>query len=209
MLPEEIKTIDDSQKFIFKEKSSEFIAEVFPTSSEDDAMVPLLSLKKRYFDATHHCFAYKIHQGLEKYSDDGEPRGSAGIRILNAINHFDLTDLILIVTRYFGGTKFGVGPLGKAYYNASIGVLEKSKIITLELFQQITIVSDYENISIVHRFIDEYKAKIVKSEFSQLAKFVCNIKPAFLQNICLELKNSSNGKISVSVSEKLTYEKNN
>lgn len=209
MLPEEIKTIDDSQKFIFKEKSSEFIAEVFPTSSEDDAMVPLLSLKKRYFDATHHCFAYKIHQGLEKYSDDGEPRGSAGIRILNAINHFDLTDLILIVTRYFGGTKLGVGPLGKAYYNASIGALEKSKIITLELFQQITIVSDYENISIVHRFIDEYKAKIVKSEFSQLAKFVCNIKPAFLQNICLELKNSGNGKISVSVSEKFTYEKNN
>lgn len=209
MLPEEIKTIDDSQKFIFKEKSSEFIAEVFPTSSEDDAIVHLSSIKKRYFDATHHCFAYKIHQGLEKYSDDGEPRGSAGIRILNAINHFDLTDLILIVTRYFGGTKLGVGPLGKAYYNASIGALEKSKIITLELFQQITIVSDYENISIVHRFIDEYKAKIVKSEFSQLAKFVCKIKPASLQNISMELKNSSNGKISVNVSEKFTYEKNN
>ncbi len=209
ILPEEIRTIEKTEKFLFKEKNSEFIAEIFPVNSEEDSHSHITSAKKRYFDANHHCFAYKLHGGLEKYSDDGEPRGTAGLRILNAIKHFDLTDIILIVTRYFGGTKLGVGPLGKAYYNAAIGVLEKTKVVSLELHQQVEILSSYETSSIVYRLVDEHKAKIVKSDFSETAKFVCIIKPSLLENFNLESKNASNGQILVTQSKNFTYEKNN
>lgn len=209
VLPESIKTIEKPEKFLYKEKNSEFIAEVFTTNSEEASQSILTSVKKSYFDANHHCFAFKIHTGLEKLSDDGEPKGTAGIRILNAIHHFDLTDVILIVTRYFGGTKLGIGPLGKAYYTASTRVLEKAEIISLDLFQQVEILSSYENASIVYRLIDEHKAKIVKTEFSESAKFVCNIKSLMLESLSLELKNLSNGQILVTPSKIFIYEKNN
>lgn len=209
LLPEEIKTIEKPEKFLYKEKNSEFIAEIFPVNSEEVSQSFLASVRKRYFDANHHCFAFKLHDGLEKYSDDGEPKGTAGLRILNAIKHFDLTDIILIVTRYFGGTKLGVGPLGKAYYKASIGVLEKAEIVSLDLYQQVEILSSYENSSVVYRLVDEHKAKIVKSDFSESAKFVCIIKAPLLENFSLELKNASNGQILTSHSKNFTYEKSN
>lgn len=142
MLPEQIKTIKNFNQNSFKEKGSEFIAIVNSVDNEETALNQLTEIRKKYFDATHHCYAYKLKSGEEKYSDDGEPKGTAGIRILNAIEHFDLRDVLVIVVRYFGGTKLGVGPLGKAYYNSSIDVLNTSEIITLTLYQSLLIETD-------------------------------------------------------------------
>jgi uncharacterized YigZ family protein len=207
MLPEQIKTIENFTSFALKEKGSEFISEVYPVLTEDAALAHLHSTRKKYFDATHHCFAYQLHSEISKYSDDGEPKGTAGARISNAINHFELTDLILIVTRYFGGTKLGVGPLGKAYYNSAIGVLERAKIVKLELYQQIEIIAGFNYISQVHHLIANHKAKIVNSEFTELAKFECYIKPSLVAELKLELSNISGGQIIVKLSENFTYEK--
>ena len=124
MLPEQIKTIKNFLEFSFKEKASEFIAIVYPVDNEESALNRLNEIRKKYFDASHHCYAYKLKSGEEKYSDDGEPKGTAGLRILNAIEHFDLSDVLAIVVRYFGGTKLGTGGLVRAYSEAVRRVVE-------------------------------------------------------------------------------------
>jgi uncharacterized YigZ family protein len=205
MLPEQIKTIRNSLQASIKEKASEFIAIVYPVDNEETAVNNLNEIRKKYYDATHHCYAYKIKTGEQKYSDDGEPNGTAGLRILNAIEHFDLTDVLLIVVRYFGGTKLGVGPLGKAYYNASIEVLEQSEITTKTLFQKILIEVDFNFINHVHRVINYYSAMIDDSEYSHNAKFYCFIKPSDLDKINIELTNLTNGQILIKTLRSVNY----
>ena len=197
MLPEQIKTIKDFREFSFKEKASEFVAIVYPVDNEETAVNQLNEIRKKYFDASHHCYAYKLKSGEEKYSDDGEPKGTAGLRILNAIEHFDLSDVPLVVVRYFGGTKLGVGPLGKAYYNASIDVLNASEIITMTLYQNILIEVDFSFVSHVHRVINHYSAIIADSEYSNIAKFYCFVKPNDFELINIELSNLTNGQILI------------
>ena len=197
MLPEQIKTIKDFREFSFKEKASEFIAIVYPVDNQESALNHLNEIRKKHYDASHHCYAYKLNNGEEKYSDDGEPKGAAGIRILNAIEHFDLSDVLAIVVRYFGGAKLGVGPMGKAYYNASIEVLNTSEIISRTLYQSTLIEVDFNFISHVHRVINHYSAIIADSEYSSIAKFNCFVKPNNFENINIELSNLTNGQILI------------
>jgi len=198
MLPEQIKTINDFLQISIKEKGSEFIAIVYPVDNVENVLNHLQEVRKKYYDATHHCYAFKIKSGEQKYSDDGEPNGTAGLRILNAIEHFDLTDVLLIVVRYFGGTKLGVGPLGKAYYNASIEVLELSETISKTLFQLIEIEVDFSFISQVHRIINQFSAIISDSQFTAKANFKCFVKPNDFDKINIELTNLTNGQILIS-----------
>jgi len=205
MLLEQIKTIKDFRDFSFKEKSSEFIAIVYPVDNEETALNQLNEIRKKYFDASHHCYAYKFKSGEEKYSDDGEPKGTAGIRILNAIQHFDLSDVLLVVVRYFGGTKLGVGPLGKAYYNASIEVLEKAEIQSKNLFQKIEIEVDFVFISQIHRIINQFSAIISDSQFTNKANFKCFVKPNDFEKINIELTNLTNGQILITQKPDFKY----
>jgi uncharacterized YigZ family protein len=205
MLPEQIKTIKDFRQTSIKEKASEFIAIVYPVDNEATAVNHLNEIRKKHYDASHHCYAYKLKSSEEKYSDDGEPKGTAGIRILNAIQHFDLSDVLLVVVRYFGGTKLGVGPLGKAYYNASIEVLNTSEIITKTLYQKILIEVDFSFVSHVHRVINHYSAIIADSEYSNIAKFYCFIKPNDFELINIELSNLTNGQILIKLMPNQIY----
>ncbi len=205
MLKEQIKTVKNINEFILKEKGSEFIAKVYPVKSEHSALIELQNIRKKYYDATHHCFAYRINSDIEKYSDDGEPKGTAGIRILNAIEHFDLSDVMIVVVRYFGGTKLGVGPLGKAYYNAATGVIEPSNIIELNLFRIIEITTDFSNINQIHRLTQQYSAIIIKSDFSDKAFFECLVKPSLIDKITDELTNLTNGQIKIELKNEYKY----
>ena len=205
MLPEQIRTIKDFNQFSVKEKASEFIAIVYSVDNEETVLNNLQAIRKQHYSATHHCYAYKLKGGELKYSDDGEPKGTAGIRILNAIEHFDLSDVLLIVVRYFGGTKLGVGPLGKAYYNASAGVLERSVITTQTLYQKIIIETSFNYISHIHRTISNYSAIISNSEFNDKAKFICFVKPNDLEKINIELTNYTNGQILITVISDFRY----
>ena len=144
-LPDKIKTIIKDSEFRFKEKGSVFIGLSFPINSEEDAESFLLSVRKKYYDATHHCYSYKLTDGTFKYSDAGEPNGTAGIRIYNAQNHFDLTGILTIIVRYFGGVKLGVGPLGKAYYETAYQNLKSSETEDRILHQQIQLITTRRN----------------------------------------------------------------
>ena len=204
-LPLIMKTISVESEFKIKEKGSLFIGLSLPVNYEEEAINLLNSTKKKYYDATHHCFSYKLAEGLFKYSDDGEPSGTAGIRIYNAQNHYELSNLITIVVRYFGGTKLGVGPLGKAYYEAALQNLDASTIVTKELHQEITFEYKFEQTKFIHHLVNKYNLIIKNTQYESNPSMQCSIKTARLSDMLIELKEGNNPDLRLSVSENSYY----
>ena len=200
-----IKTIEIFKEFSYKEKGSEFNAQVFSVNSVEDASEILQKIKRKYYDASHHCYAYKLVDGTIKYSDDGEPNGTAGIRILNAIDHFHLTDQLIVVIRYFGGKKLGVGALGKAYYISAKNLIENCIISQKHLFKNVIIKTDYEYNSYVHQLINNSNSIIFKSIFENGVKFECLIPPKKIDHIRSSLIEFTKGKASVTEEDIYTY----
>lgn len=206
MIKKEIKTIFKNSEYQFKEKGSLFVGRVYATESIDDAESILAEIRKKYYDATHNCYAYKlIDEESFKYSDDGEPSGTAGIRIFNAIKHFNLSNVLVISTRYYGGTKLGVGPLGKAYYNSAYGAIENVTIVTKVNYSKIIINFSYDLISDVHHFINTYTVQNIKNLFNDNPQIECLIKPEFANKLTDDLTAVSNGKIEVKILEENIY----
>ncbi|MEJ2195335.1 MAG: YigZ family protein [Ignavibacteriaceae bacterium] len=203
--PEKIVTVDNFSEYSFKEKGSTFLGQVYHCENETEVNEIMTSVKKKYYDATHHCFSYRFTDQKFKYSDDGEPNGTAGVRILNAIDHFNLVNVVVVVIRYFGGTKLGVGLLGKAYYTSALTVLEKADKISKALYQKIIVISGFDSISHIHRIMSNHEANIVKSNYQEEAEFECGIKPSSLKEITIELSEVTNGKIKLLPKEEFYY----
>lgn len=158
------KTITKASKeVLFKDKNSKFFGFAFPVLSEDDVKSKLELLKKQHHAARHWCYAYQI--GTEDLSyranDDGEPNNSAGMPIYGQIQSFDVTNVLVVVVRYFGGVKLGVGGLINAYKTAAQLALESSKIVTKTINKTYLIKFDYKNMNKVMRVIKEKQLKIV------------------------------------------------
>lgn len=168
----EFYTIDGFHEARIKEKGSLFIAQAFAAESSLKAQQILDEVRKTFFDATHHCYAFRLFntetRNTElKYSDAGEPSGTAGIRILNAIEHFELHNILVVVIRYFGGTKLGVGPLGKTYYLASEEVLKNIARIQKKLYRKLSIAFDASLTGQVHHVLGGFSCRIVDSRFEE------------------------------------------
>jgi len=140
-------------------------------------------IKKEFYDASHHCYAFKITDNL-KYSDAGEPSGTAGIRILNAIEHFELVNILVVVVRYFGGTKLGAGGLGRAYYDSALQALEEAKIKKKFLYQKIFIKLDFQFAQKVYHLFSDSEKKILNVNYDEEAEFEClvNTRKTFTNN---------------------------
>jgi uncharacterized YigZ family protein len=204
-LPEEIRTIEDFKETITTINKSRFIAKVYSVKSENDVKDYLTKAKKKYYDASHHCYGYKLADGKFHYSDAGEPNGTAGIRILNAIEHFELVDQLVIVSRIFGGIKLGVGPLGKAYYESAFQVLKESKIELKSLYQKVLISSEFNQVSLIHRILTQYKSIIAKSEYEDSLRIECLIKPAASAQIHQILAESGKNRIKIDDTSEFIY----
>ncbi len=196
-----VKTIKSFAESKYKEKGSVFIAQVYPVTTQAQAENILNSVRKKYYDATHHCFAYKLFNGHVKYSDDGEPAGTAGIRILNAIEHFDLQNVLIIVIRYFGGTKLGVGPLGKAYYTSALNALEISETVEKKIYFKIKIFYDYDFTNKVHHILSKHSAKGIVNGFDNKPFIECMIEGNKTEDLIGELIESTSNKIKIEKSE--------
>jgi uncharacterized YigZ family protein len=205
-LPEQISSIEQFHEKLFKEKGSEFIAQVYPIGSLAEADEKLELIKKKFFDASHHCYAYKLQNGLQKFSDDGEPSGTAGIRIMNAIDHYSLTNLLIVVIRYFGGTKLGVGPLGKAYYTSAINVLSETKKCSKILFEKIMVKTDFSFISHIYRIVESLNGKVEESEYNSIAVYQIMIKPKYLSRLTNQLSDISGGRIQINLTGESIYQ---
>ncbi|MBK8945856.1 MAG: YigZ family protein [Ignavibacteriae bacterium] len=202
---EKMLTIAKNSESKFKEKGSSFFGFAFNISSNENVNYELKNLKKNYYDATHHCYAYKINSGEEKYSDDGEPNGTAGLRIFNAINHFNLTNILVVVVRYFGGVKLGVGPLGKAYSTCAFDVLKTSKIIEFTKFQKIEIIYNYEDSSKVHHLTRKFECEKIIEKFDRTPKINCFIEPYKIELFKNEVENLTKGKVSLTAQNEEIY----
>jgi len=171
------KTISKaSEEAIFKDRNSKFFGYAFPVKDEDEVKIHLESLKKSHYTARHWCYAYQLGTEKIRYraNDDGEPNNSAGMPIYGQIQSFEVTNVLVVVVRYFGGTKLGVGGLINAYRKTAQLALESSKIIekTIDTYFQIQL--DYKHMSRIMRLIKEHNADII----SQKLEINCRINVA-------------------------------
>ncbi len=155
-----------SEEVLFKDKNSKFFGYAFPVLSEDDVKQHIEILKKKHNSARHWCYAYQIGTKTIKYraNDDGEPSNSAGMPIYGQIQSFNVTNILIVVVRYFGGVKLGVGGLINAYRTGAQMALEASKIKELTINIDYLISFDYKNMNKVMRIIKEKKLKIVNQK---------------------------------------------
>lgn len=145
---ESFKTIEHDSIAEIEEKKSKFIGQVFYVNNVQQAEQKLQEIRKKYFDAKHHCYAYRIlENGIKsKFSDDGEPSGTAGAPILNILTKKDLCNVIVIVTRYFGGTLLGTGGLIRAYSEATLLALDNAGIVTQEPGEEMEVIIKYSEL---------------------------------------------------------------
>jgi uncharacterized YigZ family protein len=190
-----------------KIEGSRFIADLFPVSKEEEAKEELESIRKKYFDATHHCYAYVIgvERKIVRTSDDGEPSGTAGVKIHSAIQSKNLSDILLVVTRYFGGTKLGVGGLGRAYFESAEKGIEKATIISKALIQEMQIAFPFSETNPVMNTIHSNKLKISATNYSEERSIITvQILPSHIPSIKGLFVNATRGLSEITIGEKKT-----
>jgi uncharacterized YigZ family protein len=161
-------TIANSTEGLYKDKGSRFISMAFPVGCEEEVKQHLQEAKKKYFDARHHCYAYLIgaDQKVVRANDDGEPHHTAGDPILGQLKNRNLTNVLVIVVRYFGGTKLGVSGLITAYREAAAEALSRAEIIEKEVTVPLYITYDYHATPEVMRLVKEFAITIESQEFT-------------------------------------------
>lgn len=154
---ESVKLVYKSGEGEIVEKKSRFIAAVLPIESEEEAVQYIEQYKKKYWDARHNCYAYSVglEQPILRFSDDGEPSGTAGKPILEVITGQELHNVLVIVTRYFGGTLLGTGGLVRAYTDATKVGIENSTVVTQKLGKKLSISTNYTDIGKLQYFFNK------------------------------------------------------
>jgi uncharacterized YigZ family protein len=170
-------TLQNPTEGSYKEKGSKFLAFAYPVDSETDIKQKIEHLKKVYFDARHHCYAWMLGGDKKSFRafDDGEPNHSAGDPILGQIRSKNLTNVLIVVVRYFGGVKLGVGGLISAYRSAAEDALNNGLIIEREVTETIIINFDYLLTSEVMRIIKEFDLKILTQAFADACEMELSV----------------------------------
>jgi len=155
-----------SEEVLFKEKGSKFFGYAFPVSSEEQIKEHLENLKKQHHSARHWCYAWQLGKSYEHYraNDDGEPSNSAGMPIYGQLQSFDVTNILVVVVRYFGGTKLGVGGLIQAYKTAAQMALETCRIVERTIDETFLLKFEYPEMNTVMRIIKDEDLKIVNQK---------------------------------------------
>ena len=186
MLSDVYKTIESpSEQTLFKEKGSKFFGYAFPVLSEDDVKVRLEQLKKKHHSARHFCYAYQL--GIEKIrfraNDDGEPNNSAGLPIYGQIQSFEVTNILIVSVRYFGGTKLGVGGLISAYKVSAQITLEASVVVekTINIHYKLTF--NYDLMNVVQRIIKEKQIDVIEQKLEMDCQYTISIRKKIANSI--------------------------
>lgn len=172
------KTISKGGDSIFKDRGSKFLGFVFHVENEEEIKAIQEKLRKEYHDARHHCYAWRLGFEGEHFraNDDGEPSSSAGKPILQQIVARELTNILVIVIRYFGGVLLGVGGLINAYRSVASDALDKSEIVEKFIEQRISINFDYPQTNEVMKILSDNEAKIIEQKFTEKCHFVVSVK---------------------------------
>lgn len=160
---------NSSSEILYKEKNSKFYGYAFPVISEDEIKIHLERLRKQHYGAVHFCYAFQLGTDTVYFraNDDGEPSNSAGMPIYGQIQSFGLTNVLIVVVRFFGGVKLGVGGLISAYRTAAQMTLEEAEIVEKTIDIHYNISFDYKNMNKVMRIIKEKKLEIISQEMNE------------------------------------------
>ncbi len=189
-------------------KKSRFIGYAKPVKTEADALSFIEEIKKKHWDATHNVYAYSLREGgVKRFSDDGEPQGTAGMPVLNVLIQEDVTDCVVVVTRYFGGILLGGGGLVRAYsHSAKLGV-DAAEIITLATFSVCEINCDYTYYGRLETLIRDFGGKLTDTEFSENVKLTFRIEKGSEDAFDKKLKDATNAKVGFSVTGEMVAAK--
>ncbi|MBD3234123.1 MAG: YigZ family protein [candidate division Zixibacteria bacterium] len=195
---DEYRTVSEPARAEIKVKGSRFIGSVESVRSVEDAEEFIGRISSEFHDATHNCFAYKVGIGKEiknRYSDQGEPSGTAGSTIMNSIESSGLTNVAIVITRYFGGTKLGTGNLARAYAAAADEVLCQCKTVTRILFSEISLSVPADMVSSVYHLAGNFYARVTEEIYSPDANFKLQIRLSYIERFKRALTESTNGKV--------------
>ena len=165
---EEFVTIEENVDYTLTEKKSKFIANLIRVNSKEEAENEIKKFKKNYYDARHNCFAYRVIENnhiVEKASDDGEPSGTAGAPMLNILKKENLCNVLVVVTRYFGGILLGTGGLVRAYSQSTQDVIEKSVVILKQEGYVATLEVEYKDLEKLRYFCKKKEIKIIDIKY--------------------------------------------
>lgn len=189
------KTVKGEASDEFTEKKSRFIGHIAPASSEEEAISFINRIRSQYRDASHNVFAYRLRENqIRRASDDGEPQGTGGVPVLSVIDGRDLTDVCIVVTRYFGGTLLGTGGLSRAYSDAASFAVSAAEVITMAESCDIKITAEYSLYGGIERYVNENCIFVVKSDFGENASITIRIKSERYDEITSDLTDITSGR---------------
>lgn len=192
----EYKTVYEGGQGEIVEKKSRFIATIQPVSDEKQAIQFIEDMKKKYWDARHNCYAYVIGERheLARFSDDGEPGGTAGKPMLDVLLGEDIHNVAVVVTRYFGGTLLGTGGLVRAYSGAVKAGLAQSVIINRTAGVKLLVGTDYTGFGKIQYILGENKISILDSVYTEKVELVCIVPLDNLAKIKADITEGTNGR---------------
>ena len=191
-------SIKTESKGYFKDKGSKFLSFAFPVKTVEESLSIIKQKRKEFYDATHICYAYMLgnERNTFRINDDGEPSGTAGKPILGQINSKVLTNILVIVVRYFGGILLGTSGLINAYKNAASEVLNNAEIVEIAIEKQLKITCGYDDLNFIIRLIKDLEVKVIHQNMSVNCEFTVICKQIFYENLLSKLQNNSSIKLT-------------
>ena len=189
----------------YVDKRSRFLGLVQPAGSEDEARAVIAACKKQYHDARHNCWCYLLRDGTERYSDDGEPQGTAGIPMLEVFRRAGVTNVVCVVTRYFGGVLLGTGGLVRAYQGAVQAGLASSTIIDKKEGIQLTVGTDYTGLGKLQYLIAQQNLTLIDTVYTEKVELQLMVPAEQQQEVEKEIVEATNGSARISWGEKVLY----
>ena len=193
-------TVKQRSYFEYEDRKSVFIGEAMPVSSEAEAIAFIESVKKHYPDARHHVYAYVLRENsVMRFTDDHEPQGTAGMPVLDIIRKNGCTDVVIVVTRYFGGTLLGTGGLVRAYTGAALGALESAEIIKYDIYSEIEFSINYSDYGKIGSILSEYGFRIENTTYDTDVNINGRIIKSSLDPLRVALVEATAGRVEITV----------
>lgn len=195
---QEYKTVEKEASDFFIEKKSKFIGYAKPVKTQEEAVEFISKIKSKHWDATHNVYAYVLRENnIQRYSDDGEPSGTAGVPVLDVMLKESLVDVCVVATRYFGGTLLGAGGLVRAYSHTSKIALESAGIITMAQCSVMSAEVDYSFYDRLNILLSDSSAVILNTSFSDKVCVEFSVKENTVDSLNSKLIDVSNGKYAL------------
>lgn len=191
------RTVQKEAEDVFVEKRSRFIGYAKPVSTEEEALAFINEKRSKHWDASHNVYAYSIRGGAVRYSDDGEPQGTAGIPALDVLQKNGVTNVVVVVTRYFGGILLGGGGLVRAYSHGAALALDAAKVVEMRECLLLAFTCDYAQYGRVASLIPECGGVLDDTEFAENVTLTFHIEPEQLGAFQKRLADATNGSVTV------------